>query len=261
MPDTNAILVARNDARMSAGGTVRNFYIFDELMGDYERFNWRTYEYERIESTTSQNYFVNNLQELTAADKVNLYINCMGGSVKEALGIHSVLQRCPAEVTAYIDGFAASAASIIAMAAKTVIMPRNTAMMIHNARWSAYGNPAELRKSADDLEVINKAAIESYTMHAGEKLPADKLQQMLDAETWLVAEDCLQYGLADKLAETDVSVDDSLAMYTRAAQATMSACKSVPAFLTGRYTPAAPAAEPKEALSGIALLLTNMLNN
>lgn len=240
--------VNHKDAKMQ-GGITRNFYIIDDIQADSEEFNWNTYRWEKVESTTSQKYFVTHLQGLTAEDRVNLYINSMGGSVKEAIGIHSLLQRCPATVMAYIDGFAASAASVIAMAAEKVIMPRNTAMMIHNAAWWEYGNPAQLRKSADDLEVINKAAIESYTMHAGDKLPEDKLQQMLDAETWLTAEECVEYGLADEFADNEVSEENALTMFNSMAQAAMKTpsawlFRTAPAFLAGKYTaPAAPAKE------------------
>ena len=89
------------------------------------------------------------------------------------------------------------------MAADRVVMPRNTCMMIHNAAWATYGNPTELRKSADDLEIINTAAISSYTARAGDKLPESELRQMLDAETWLSADDCIKYGLADEYGDTD----------------------------------------------------------
>ena len=241
------MLIKRKEIKMQ-GGVVRSFWICDDIAADYERFNWKTYEYEVVESKTSQRYFVDHLQGLTAADRVNLYINSMGGSVKEALGIHSVLQRCPATVIAYIDGFAASAASVIAMAAEKIIMPRNTAMMIHNAAWWAYGNPAELRKSADDLEVINTAAIKSYSMHAGDKLPGEKLQQMLDAKTWLTAEECISYGLADELGEQEVSVDEALEQFTASAKAAANGpdakiFRTPPAFLADRYTVLAAQAE------------------
>lgn len=260
---------------MEGGGTVRNFWITDDIKPDSERFNYDTWRYEKVESKTSQQYFINNLQGLTAGDAVNLYINCMGGSVKEALGIHSVLQRCPATVTAYIDGFAASSASVIAMAASKVIMPRNTAMMIHNAAWWAHGNPAELRKSADDLEVINMAAIQSYCMHAGDKLPRDTLQQMLDAETWLTAEDCVNYGLADGFANEAVTQENALAMFSAGAEAAKNTpdawlFRTVPAFLSGAYTvpedmgqkappkePAPRAPEPHKS-SSIYMLLKSM---
>lgn len=244
------MLIRHTDAKMEAGGTVRSFYITDEIKDDEKCFNWYTYSWETIESNTSQRYFVENLKGLGPGDRVNLYINSMGGSVKEALGIFSVLQRCPATVYAYIDGFAASAASVVAMAAEKIIMPRNTAMMIHNAAWWDYGNPAQLRKSADDLEVINMAAIQSYTMHAGDKLPADKLQQMLDAETWLTAEDCVEYGLADEFSETEVDIQASATQFQTAAlsargpEAQM--FKTHPAFLQGYIKTPAAAAPPKK---------------
>lgn len=257
------MLIAIKDVKMQAG-TVRNFYICDPITADRKQYNWLEAKYETIESKTSQRYFVDNLQGLGPSDTVNLYINCMGGSVKEALGIHSVLQRCPAKVIAYIDGFAASAASVIAMAAEQIIMPRNTAMMIHNARTEAYGNPAELRKAADDLEVINTAAIKSYTMHAGDKLPEEKLQEMLDAETWLTAEDCVQYGLADQFADYDADVDAALQMFSNAAQAAMNGPDAVifqnaPAFLADRYTVPASKQDPKhEERSSLYMLLKSM---
>lgn len=100
------------------------------------------------------------------------------------LGIYNVLRRCGATVVAYIDGVAASAASVIAMAADKVIMPRNTAIMVHNAAWGVYGNSKELRKSADDLDIINGAMLQSYIVKAGDKLPAEKLEELTDGETW-----------------------------------------------------------------------------
>lgn len=242
------VLIATKEIKMQAG-VVKNFWICDDIAADWERYNWRTGDYELIESKTSQRYFVDNLKGLTQFDTVNLYINSMGGSVKEALGIHSVLQRCPARVIAYIDGFAASAASVIAMAAEKIIMPKNTAMMIHNARMGAYGNPAELRKAADDLDVINRAAIQSYSMHAGDKLSADNLQEMLDSETWLTAEECIACGLADELGNGEVDVDAALEQFSASAQAAADSpdarmFKTAPAFLAGRYS--APAAKAKE---------------
>lgn len=243
-------LIKHKDAKMTGGGVVRDFYITDEIQEDGERYNWDTHRYESAESNTSQRYFVENLEGLSTGDRVNLFINSMGGSVKEALGIYSALRRCPATVYAYIDGFAASAASVIAMAGEKVIMPRNTAMMIHNAAWWDYGNPTQLRKSADDLEVINMAAIQSYTMHAGDKLPADELQRMLDAETWLTAEQCMAYGLADEYGDTDVDIQASAAKFQTASQtvkgpeARMFA--TVPAFLQGHVQSKPEHQQPKK---------------
>lgn len=199
-----------------ATGKRFDFYITDEIKQDGERFDWDTYSWERVESNTSQRYFVENLANAKAGDAVNLYINSMGGSVKEALGIYQALRRCPATVTAYIDGFAASAASVIAMAAEKVIMPRNTTMMVHNAAWAVYGNSAALRKSADDLDIINAAMLQSYVVKAGDKLTIEKLEELTDGETWLSADDCILYGLADEYAEEEANLEAAAKQYKRA---------------------------------------------
>ena len=138
-------------------------------------------------------------------------------------------------------------------------------MMIHNAAGYAYGNAKDLRKAADDLDVINRAAIQSYTMHAGDKLPEDELQRMLDAETWLVAEDCVKWGLADELGSGEVDPDAALAQYTAAAaQAAANdfdarLFEKPPAFLADRSrAPAAKAEEEPKSNRCIYQLLKNM---
>lgn len=215
-----------------------DFAIIREIAPDDEVYNWQKGQYETVESDTSQRFFAEKLSGLTAKDKVNLYINSMGGSVKEALGIYNLLKRCPAEVTAYIDGFAASAASVIAMAADKVVMPRNTCMMIHNAAWLAYGNPAQLRKSADDLEVINTSVINSYVMRAGDKLPEDKLTALMDSETWLTAAECVQYGLADAFGVQDADLSKAAEAFRAAASSGGAAYAKAPDFLAGVRLPA-----------------------
>lgn len=206
----------RHEVKAMATGRVFEFYITDDIQPDGRRFNYDTYTWERVESNTSQRYFVENLKDVKEGDTVNLYINSMGGCVKEALGIYSALRRCPATVVAYIDGFAASAASIIAMAASKVVMPRNTTMMVHNAAWAVYGNSKDLRKSADDLDIINAAMLQSYIVKAGGKLTQEKLEELTDGETWLSAEECIQYGLADEYAEQDADLETAAKQYQQA---------------------------------------------
>lgn len=206
----------RHEVKAMATGRVFEFYITDDVKPDSQRLNYQTYTWERVESNTSQRYFVENLKDVKEGDTVNLYINSMGGSVKEALGIYSALRRCPATVVAYIDGFAASAASVIAVAAEKVVMPRNTTMMVHNAAWGVYGNSKDLRKSADDLDIINAAMLQSYIVKAGDKLTQEKLEELTDGETWLSAEECIQYGLADEYAEQEANLDTAAKQYQQA---------------------------------------------
>lgn len=173
-----------------------DLYLYDDIAADGQ--NWCTGE--TIESDTSANAIKEQLEGAGDLQNINVYINSYGGDVKEGLGIYNLLKRSPAQKTVYIDGFACSVASVIAMAGDKVIMGPNTLMMIHHAWMCACGNADELRKAATDLEVIDQASCSSYLAKAGDKLDADTLNQLLDAQTWLNAEQCIQYGLADEIA-------------------------------------------------------------
>ena len=237
----------RHEVKALAAGRIFEFYITDDIKPDGERFNWDTYSWEAVESTTCQRYFVENTKDAQAGDTINLYINSWGGSVKEALGIYNVLRRCGATVVAYIDGVAASAASVIAMAADKVIMPRNTAMMVHNAAWGVYGNSKELRKSADDLDIINGAMLQSYIVKAGDKLPAEKLEELTDGETWLSAEMCIQYGLADEYAEQDADLTAAAKQYQGARAAFQSRdISTLPATMAAAISAVVGHQEPRK---------------
>lgn len=205
----------------TATGVLYAFYILDDIAPDEKVYNWYSGKYEVVESNTSQRYFVEKLAAAKAGDTVELHINSYGGSVKEAVGIYNHLRRCPADVVAYIDGFACSAASVLAMAAGKIIMPHSAAMMLHNAAWYTYGNAEQLRKSADDLEVINTAAMHCYLQHAAGKLDEATLREICDAETWLTAEECLAYGLADQYADADIDIDAAAQTFAAGMHANM----------------------------------------
>lgn len=193
------------EIRQSANAGTLDIYIYGDVKGDSH--DWWTDEV--IESETSANHFRDELAKYPNATQINIYINSYGGSVFEGTAIYNQLRRNPAHKTVYIDGFACSVASVIAMAGDEIIMPRNALMMIHNMWMSAVGNAAELRKAADDLDVINAAGRSAYLAKAGDKLPEEKLVEMMDAETWLTAEDCITYGLADRLADQDADMKNA----------------------------------------------------
>lgn len=172
-----------------------DLYIYDDVEGD--SVNWWTDEV--TESETSAKYMKAQLESAKNIKNINLYINSYGGSVKEGLGIYNQLKRHTAQKTAYIDGFACSIASVIPMACDKIIMGNNALMMIHHASMGAYGNADELRKAANDVEVIDSASCSSYLAKAGDKLTAETLKQLLDGQTWLNAEQCLEHGLADEV--------------------------------------------------------------
>ncbi|MBR3038545.1 MAG: Clp protease ClpP [Fibrobacter sp.] len=161
------------------------------------------------ESENSANAFRKALEEHSDAEQINIYINSWGGSVAEGTAIYSQLRRHPAQKTVYVDGFACSIASVIAMAGDKIIMPRNTMMMIHNMAWSVYGNAAELRKAADDLDVINKCGQNAYLEKAGGKLDEKTLSELMNAETWLPADRCFELGLCDEVQDRDADMKDA----------------------------------------------------
>lgn len=179
-----------------------DIYIYGDVEGD--GYNWRTEE--AVESETSANHFRAELERHKTAEQINVYINSNGGSVFEGTAIYNQLKRHPAHKTVYIDGFACSIASVIAMAGDEVVMPRNALMMIHNMLMGTWGNAKELRKAADDLDVINAAGRNAYLEKSGGKISEDKLIEMMDAETWLTAEQCIEYGFADRYADKDADM-------------------------------------------------------
>ncbi|MBA4544366.1 Clp protease ClpP [Thermoactinomyces daqus] len=164
------------------------------IYGDIVSSQW----YE--EDTTAMS-FKNDLDAAGDVSMINLYINSPGGNVFEGVAIYNMLKRHKAKINVYVDALAASIASVIAMVGDTVSMPKNSMLMIHNPWSFAVGNAAELRKIADDLDRIGQSIKQTYLQKAGSKLTDEKLQEMLDAETWLSADEAYAYGLCDVVLE------------------------------------------------------------
>jgi len=200
------------ELKQAAQAGVLELYIYGDVESD--GYNW--WSGQTVESETSAAHFRNELAKYPDAREIRVYINSYGGSVFEGTAIYNQLRRHPAQVTVYIDGFACSVASVVAMAGDRVIMPKNAMMMIHNAYLYAVGNAEELRKAADDLDVINRGNRQAYLQKAGDRLSEEALIAMLDAETWLTAEDCIRLGLADEYAEKDADMEQASSILERA---------------------------------------------
>ena len=179
-----------------------DIYIYDDIQGDTVDWFWG----DVIESDTSANHIKRLLDENPTTTQINIYINSYGGEVKEAVAIASQLKRHPAHTTAYVDAFCCSAACDIALSCDEVIMYKGSVMMLHHASICTYGNPAQLRKMADDLEVMDKASCSTY-MRKGIKITQEELNSIIDGPdgtgSWLTAEDCLEKGLCDKIADLE----------------------------------------------------------
>lgn len=144
--------------------------------------------------------FKNELDSLGDISELNVYINSDGGDVFAGQAIHSMLKRHKAHVNVYVDGIAASIASVIAMAGDTVYMPRNAMMMIHSPWTIAAGNAKDFRKMADDLDAAREGMIGAYQSKSG--IDRDELIAMLDTETWLSAEQAVELGFADEVEQS-----------------------------------------------------------
>lgn len=190
------------EIRQQAAPETLDLYIYGDVEGD--GYDWRNDEI--IRSETSANAFREELAKYPDVTQINLYINSYGGSVFEGTAIYNQLKRHSAHKTVYIDGFACSIASVIAMAGDEIVIPKNALMMVHNMWMGVYGNADELRKAADDLDKINEAGRAAYLEKAGDKLTPEMIAELEDGETWLTAEECIGYGLADRYAEEDADM-------------------------------------------------------
>lgn len=166
------------------------------IYGDITSWEW-------FESDVSS-YTLSKLIQESNAKSINVCINSYGGEVAEGLAIYNALRNHPATVTTRCDGFACSAASVVFMAGDNRIMNEASLLMIHNAWTSARGNAEELRKQADDLDTISKTVAKAYLTHIN--ISEEKLQEMLDAETWITPEEALEMKFASSIiGEQDIT--------------------------------------------------------
>lgn len=181
--------------RQQVEGNVYRLYIYDDVTA-YGNFNWETWDWD--ESETSANYFREKLSEIPATAEIELHVNSCGGEVKEGVAIYNLLKQHGAHKTCYVDGFAYSIASVICMACDKIIMGLGTSFLIHNMAMGVYGNAEMLRKCADDLDVLMESNRKIY-MERAKGLTEDKLADMMQKETFLRPEQCLEYGFCDEI--------------------------------------------------------------
>lgn len=174
----------------NANKTSADLYIYGDIVS-----------YEWDESDVTAFGFKKELDELGDISELNVHINSLGGSTYQALTIYNLLKQHKAKINIYIDGIAASAASIIAMAGDKIFMPKTSMMMIHNCWTFATGNAKDLRKTADDMDKIAVAYKAAYLSKVN--IGEEELDKLLDEETYLTAEECVNMGFADELIEAE----------------------------------------------------------
>lgn len=156
------------------------------IYGDITSWPW-------LESDVSAYNLSKEIEGLDV-DNIDVYINSYGGEVAEGLAIYNSLKRHKASVKTVCDGMACSIASVIFMAGDERVMNNASLLMVHNAWTYASGNATQLRKEADDLDIISNASVKAYMEHVS--ISEEELRTLLDKESWISSENALEYGFA-----------------------------------------------------------------
>lgn len=179
---------------------------------------------------TSASVFRDELKQFENMEQIDIRINSGGGDVFTAVAISNMIKRTKAKTVAHIDGLAASAASVLAMACDEIVMPSNALLMIHNAWSFAIGNHHEMRKFADDLERINETAVKQAYLSRNPELDEAHISDLMDKETWLTAAQSMELGLITSIGETVQTAasitNEQMARYKNAPKALLEPAKA-----------------------------------
>jgi ATP-dependent Clp endopeptidase proteolytic subunit ClpP len=149
---------------------------------------------------------VDAVGEMDGATQLNIYLNSPGGEIDDAMAIFNVLNRMKAKKTVYVDGLAASSASLIAMVGDTIITAPNSLWMIHEPWGATVGNAQEMRKAAEILDKYEGTIVDTYVSRT-KQTPKDIKKWMRD-ETWMNAEEAKARGFTDSISG-DLEMDGS----------------------------------------------------
>lgn len=173
-----------------------------------------------------------DLDALGDVSDINVRINSPGGNVFDGIAIFNLLKQHKAQVHVQIDGFALSAASLIAMAGDLITMGEGAMMMIHNPWTLAIGDANAMRKTADVLEKITGQFVDIYAARSDTK--AEEIRTFMDSETWFTAAEAVEHGFADEqtaATETEESEETEAAARSEAWQRCCAAFKKTPKAL------------------------------
>jgi len=199
---------ARRPVQAETSGNEATIYLFDMIVNSKEDAEW-------YGGGVWPEQFVKELSGIEA-DVIHLRINSPGGSVFAARTMETAIRQHKAKVIAHVDGYAASAASLLAVACDETEISQGAFFMIHKAWSMTWGNADDMLAAAELLEKIDDALVDTYAAKTGKD--RETLAEMMRAETWLSAEESVALGLADRLAETKTSAKASwnLAAYAHA---------------------------------------------
>lgn len=172
---------------------------------------------------------------------VSVWINSPGGDVFAAAQIYNMLMDYPYDVTVMVDGLAASAASVIAMAGTKVQMSPVAMMMIHNPATIAIGDTEEMKKAIKMLDEVKESIMNAYEIKSG--LSRDKISRLMDAETWFNAKKAVELGFADEIMFSENAGNISDGNAVQVSDAVMFSRQAVMNSMLGKLI---PSKEPEE---------------
>ena len=192
--------------------------------GDIVSETWQSEWYEDDMAPGDVKEF---LDQLDGTENINIHINSGGGSVFGGIAIYNMLRRNNAHKTVYVDGLAASIASVIMMAGDEIVMPKNATVMIHKPSASyffATKNADDLRKDAESLDTCQEAIMQTYMTKA--KVDKEEIEQKVNDETWLTGEEAAELF--------DIKVEETNDAVACAGSSMFFCYKNVPTSLTAQ---------------------------
>lgn len=198
---------------------------------------------------------------MSGSGDITVWINSPGGDCVAAAQIYNMLMEYPGNVTVKIDGIAASAASVIAMAGTRVCVSPVSMLMIHNPMTFAFGNTAEMQKAIDMLGEVKESIINAYEIKTG--MSRAKLSRLMDAETWMNANKAVELGFADEILQRETSSENEMTEAAATAFSRASVTNSLMEKLSARCRIEAKPTETKINERSVADLMErlNLIKN
>ena len=193
---------------------------------------------------------------MIGSGNITVWINSPGGDCVAAAQIYNMLMEYPGNVTVKIDGIAASAASVIAMAGTKVCVSPVSMLMIHNPMTFAFGNTAEMQKAIDMLGEVKESIINAYEIKTG--MSRAKLSRLMDAETWMNANKAVELGFADEVLQRDSSSENEMTEAAATAFSRASVTNSLMEKLSARCRIEAKPTETKTNERSVADLMERL---
>lgn len=169
-----------------------SLYINDTITGDADDW-WGGFSLDMLKDKLSE----------ANGKPLDIHINSYGGEVFEGFAIYNAIKEYSGDVVCYVDGIAASIASVIALAGTKLVMHKASMFMIHNASGGCYGTAKEMQQVVEALEKINTVIKDIYLTKVN--VDEAKLTELMDNETFLTPQECVDYGFCDEIIDDEVN--------------------------------------------------------